>query len=1146
VEYLVEKVWGTPDPLIELPISDGLTYQVDPPEENRGTSNSLVYNELDIAINHLRHELRNTKLQDKVRNSIDKIIFTGGTPPPPTEEERQAIADMRPEPSDFLVYAENLHKESERIALQIAVNMQVDFIKKCTMFLTKLAAFDIEPTNELMLFLNLVPKDKEEAGHDPKGKEHIEQDVKGIDVLRLDRKLSRAVVALAGIAFDTPSGAMVDMGSMLLQLNVIESGDAENVAKEIVNKAMVAPDIALDAGALESLREQVHNVLLASNLVYRLSKRTFDIFSALERHVYIMDPPEPFAMDGDEEEDGPKFEPDKVPVQSVMNILNMLDPLRTTFRRNTAVRRLAREQSRSISRTMRPLLTEEFGPLPSAKELAAKGGGGGNQKDAALGLFVDESLDHFQRFGLQRVENDVVAPVLTMNYPSGGHLMSIDYVNVGPELLPLLATTEQPELARPFPDGLLLAMRDMTATGPFQRGGTLTLGTCEDVLDQLAAGSADITGCSNPMAASASLRRNTSHIISSLVDKRLPEVQVDPDLRVFSDGYINTRLNVESDVPRPAAPAVVTPFHITQQAPNGGIRDFATGKLIAPIKVYGSGLNGAEAMRGVEERAAPTFTMLWASQIRSYFVRLYGYACMGRLLYPVGHADNAEVIMTIIGIAQSGKSTLGRVAKNFFPNHLVAVLSSNIEPVFGLMCCLGMRLGVCFEMTKEFRLSRAEMQTAAGGEEMSIAVKHKDSVKVKWSVPLLFIGNELGPWEDASGSVQRRLFVFRFDTRIQDTKTNMDVQLENEMACVIILCFSALLVVLQRHVRTSFWKRDVVPHYFYLTSRELAHQSNRVVHMLDSKIFTFTHDLTHSTSLADVRTALEDMIREDENRKTLTATESTDANISSAAFALQLTVRDGEILGIVPTTFFQAHAWQAALAWLGPPSNLEDLVSDADAGDGVEWEHDEDEDNDTFETARDLVLREAALRAPKVLRDIEGGGLQLDAGEAKNEDIIEGNERMTVQTLLASASPQALAELDNELGGIPMILTQLFHPDRAVTSSVVKNIDDRNELVGMFREKKRQCVAQYVDAYSTDVSPSAEALALHQKQRETSNIVERLESTARLKPNLPLLPFQITGDPDHLGYACTDDIVACARQSQPWLEDVAPLCVAAF
>ena len=155
--------------------------------------------------------------------------------------------------------------------------------------------------------------------------------------------------------------------------------------------------------------------------------------------------------------------------------------------------------------------------------------------------------------------------------------------------------------------------------------------------------------------------------------------------------------------------------------------------------------------------------------------------------------------MLFRSVAQSGKSTIGNVVKSFFKCEDVAVLSSNIEKKFGLQAIIGRLVFICFEVTKNWGLSRDDFQSLISGEDMSIAFKNMEARTIKWSIPGLLLGNELGPWVDAAGSLVRRLMVLHFKNRVTKMDPDLDVKLDKELPRLMYKCYWAYKQIVKKY-----------------------------------------------------------------------------------------------------------------------------------------------------------------------------------------------------------------------------------------------------------------------------------------------------------------------------------------------------------
>jgi hypothetical protein len=201
------------------------------------------------------------------------------------------------------------------------------------------------------------------------------------------------------------------------------------------------------------------------------------------------------------------------------------------------------------------------------------------------------------------------------------------------------------------------------------------------------------------------------------------------------------------------------------------------------------------------------------------------YAMMGRCLYNVNEMDRWEVILFIKGVAGSGKSTIGKILKDFYPAADVAVLSSNIERKFGLAAIFDKLMFLCFEVKASWGLDQGDFQCMISGEEVPIAVKHKTAVTTLWTVPGMLMGNEVArSWLDAAGSMTRRILVGEFNKRVKATDTTLGQKIKDRLAATMHKCNLAYHDLVRQCGSSSLW--EILPKYFHDTKKNLSSAIN--------------------------------------------------------------------------------------------------------------------------------------------------------------------------------------------------------------------------------------------------------------------------------------------------------------------------------
>jgi hypothetical protein len=218
------------------------------------------------------------------------------------------------------------------------------------------------------------------------------------------------------------------------------------------------------------------------------------------------------------------------------------------------------------------------------------------------------------------------------------------------------------------------------------------------------------------------------------------------------------------------------------------------------------------------------------------------YVMIGRLMYEVNEMDRWQVIPYLKGQACSGKSTiLLRVCRNLYDKADVGVLSNNIEKKFGLGAFSDKYLFVAPEIKSDLQMEQAEFQSMVSGEDMSICVKYQMAQTTEWRVPGIMAGNEVPGWVDNSGSITRRIVLFDFAKKVENSDMELGKKLESEMAMLIKKCNRAYHWAVRNYARDNIWKH--LPSYFHATRDELAETTNALVSFLNSNSIKYGPDL---------------------------------------------------------------------------------------------------------------------------------------------------------------------------------------------------------------------------------------------------------------------------------------------------------------
>lgn len=214
------------------------------------------------------------------------------------------------------------------------------------------------------------------------------------------------------------------------------------------------------------------------------------------------------------------------------------------------------------------------------------------------------------------------------------------------------------------------------------------------------------------------------------------------------------------------------------------------------------------------------------------------YVMIGRLIYEVGERDGWQVLPYLKGAASSGKSTiLVRVCRGLYDATDVGVLSNNIERKFGLSALYDKLLFIGPEIKSDTSLEQAEFQSIVSGETVQVAAKFKTAQSVEWRVPGILAGNQVPAWVDNSGSISRRILLFRFSRRVDNGDMLLGQKLEAEMPQIILKVNRAYLHATRLHARENVWRH--VPPELVNAKDELTEDVNSLVHFLRNGGLTY-------------------------------------------------------------------------------------------------------------------------------------------------------------------------------------------------------------------------------------------------------------------------------------------------------------------
>jgi hypothetical protein len=222
------------------------------------------------------------------------------------------------------------------------------------------------------------------------------------------------------------------------------------------------------------------------------------------------------------------------------------------------------------------------------------------------------------------------------------------------------------------------------------------------------------------------------------------------------------------------------------------------------------------------------------------------YIMLGRCLFAHEELDRWQVMMYIIGMPGTGKSTFSNsVLKKIYQETEIGILDNNIEEQFGLYNIIRsgdkfITIGV--ELDNTFKLKRTDFLKMVSGDDLMIAVKGKTGFTYLWKSHIICIGNKLFGFEDHKGELARRIVPFVYDVKVKtkDTDLNLDEKLYAELPNIIQKICKAYLWAAQKYGTKNVW--CVLPKYFHEMKTKISEQTNALQAFMGSNEIEFGKD----------------------------------------------------------------------------------------------------------------------------------------------------------------------------------------------------------------------------------------------------------------------------------------------------------------
>lgn len=213
---------------------------------------------------------------------------------------------------------------------------------------------------------------------------------------------------------------------------------------------------------------------------------------------------------------------------------------------------------------------------------------------------------------------------------------------------------------------------------------------------------------------------------------------------------------------------------------------------------------------------------------------------LGRLIFEPGKYDRWEIIPFLWGLAQTGKSCIIDACSRLFDSKDVAGVGNSIEKQFGLSPLIGKNLWVANDVKKNFGMDAGDIQTITSLELMSVAIKNKTAVSIKWSVPGIIAGNEIPKsWTDTLRALERRIFLIDFPNTVK-RDNSVKVRLDKERSLFYRIVTNAYHYWQRKCGDKNIW--DYAPKRFREARKIIQEHENPLEMFLNSSEVEVTKD----------------------------------------------------------------------------------------------------------------------------------------------------------------------------------------------------------------------------------------------------------------------------------------------------------------
>jgi phage/plasmid-associated DNA primase len=301
----------------------------------------------------------------------------------------------------------------------------------------------------------------------------------------------------------------------------------------------------------------------------------------------------------------------------------------------------------------------------------------------------------------------------------------------------------------------------------------------------------------------------------------------DRHVHAFKNGIYLSKVNIGDDVNK-----VWTDIFV----PYGEKSEYITNETVAS-KYFDAEFNNYDDL-GKEDwfeimKDCPMFRSILDYQKFPKEVQKWLCIFIGRNMFEINEIEKWSVIMYLLGMAGTGKSTIiEKIIGKFYETEDIKMMSNNIEKKFGVKPLVSSLICIAPEIQADCSLEQTEWQLIAERGTLTPAEKNKNAETVTWTPPVPMAGNSVPAYKNNCGQQSRRTVIWKFWRKVIDTDTYLDEKLLNELPQIIKMCVSGYLQAVNKHKHKGIWK--ILPKYFQENQDEMDENTNTLVNFLKS------------------------------------------------------------------------------------------------------------------------------------------------------------------------------------------------------------------------------------------------------------------------------------------------------------------------